>query len=76
VSTSSLITGPKDPGPVGRCDCCGQEIYPDDLVHVIDGFTVCPECFFDFAFDYFSRDLVPGSALKEENHGDTDTTGG
>ena len=49
----------------GRCDRCLQPVYDDDLVHVIDGYVVCPECFDDFAFDYFSANMVLGAELKE-----------
>ena len=49
----------------GQCDRCQQEIYADDLVHVIDGYVVCPECFDDFVFDYFIANMCLGSELKE-----------
>ncbi|MGM9520887.1 MAG: hypothetical protein ACI3VB_00225 [Oscillospiraceae bacterium] len=41
-----------------KCDRCHGQLYPNELVHFIDGYLVCPDCFFDFAFDYFSDDLV------------------
>ena len=40
------------------CDRCQEQVYPDELVHLIDGYIICPECFFDFAFDYFAEDLI------------------
>jgi hypothetical protein len=52
-------------GAVARCDVCFGEIYSGDLAHLIDGFVVCPECFFDFAFDYFADRMVCGGELRE-----------
>lgn len=51
--------------PIACCDVCKGEIFPDDLVHLIDGFIVCPECFFDFTFDYFADKMVCGREIKE-----------
>ena len=52
--------------PVLKCDRCGEEIYPYELIHKIDGFIICPDCFDDFAFDYFSDCLMTGSQAMEE----------
>lgn|GEM_PF-423674 len=49
-----------------RCDICRGEVWPGDLVHVINGFVVCPECFLDYTFDYFSDCLTLGSELQEQ----------
>ena len=51
--------------PAAVCDVCGGDVMPWELVHVIDGFVVCPECFLDFAFGYFEDDLVTGSEARE-----------
>ena len=59
--------------PAALCDVCRGEVYSNDLVHVINGFVVCPECFFDYTFDYFSDCLCLGSEIrdsKEELHND------
>ena len=47
--------------PAALCDICGGEVYGGDLVHVINGFVICPECFWDFVFDYFEDCLTLGS---------------
>ena len=51
--------------PIAGCDCCGGEIYSDELVHLIDGFVICAECFEDYAFGYFEECMVTGGELKE-----------
>ena len=51
---------------VCNCDICSEPIYAYELVHLIDGHIVCPDCFFDFAFDYFSDRLVKASELGGE----------
>lgn len=48
---------------VCKCHVCREPVYPYELVHVIDGFVICPDCFFDFAFDYFSDRLILASEL-------------
>ena len=48
------------------CDVCRGEVWPGDLVHVINGFVVCPECFSDYAFDYFSDCLTLGSEIQDQ----------
>jgi len=57
--------------PVMLCDFCCGEIYKDDLVHYIDGYVICPECFDDFIFDYFADCMITGEELaslfKPEN---------
>lgn len=60
----------QDSLPLFRCDICGGEVYGDDLIHYIDGFTVCPECFDDFVFDYFIGCMMTGRELLYllENH--------
>ena len=47
-----------------KCDICSEEIYPFELVHNIDGKIICPDCFFDFTFDYFSDRLFLASELR------------
>ena len=55
--------------PEFRCDICKSDVYDGELVHCIDGFIVCPDCFLDFAFDYFQDRLVPVSELFDrKNH--------
>ena len=69
-----ILGDPQEEKPVARCDVCRGEVYSGDLVHVINGFVVCPECFFDYTFDYFSDCLFLGSELKdtkEDLHNDT-----
>ncbi|MBQ8974926.1 MAG: hypothetical protein IJ072_04275 [Oscillospiraceae bacterium] len=68
------ITADRDfvPSPAGRCDICAQDIFRDELVHVIDGFVVCAECFEEFVFDYFSDNMVLGALLKEDKDGNID----
>ncbi len=51
--------------PVAKCDSCGGEVYAEELVHLIDGFVICAECFEDYAFKYFEPDMVLGEDLKE-----------
>lgn len=51
--------------PISKCDCCHGEVFADDLVHFVEGFVICPDCFDDFAFDYFAPFLVTGDDLKE-----------
>ena len=46
-------------GVAARCDRCKNDVYAGELVHLIDGYVVCPECFLDFAFDYFEDRLIP-----------------
>ena len=55
----------QDSCPVAECDLCGGEIYADELVHFINGFVICAECFYDYAFEYFSHCMVQGFELKE-----------
>jgi len=52
-------------GEIALCDRCAGEVYPGDLVHFIDGFIICPECFSDFAFDYFADRMFCGREIKE-----------
>ena len=54
-----------------RCDRCLQEVYPGELVHLIEGFVICPECFLDFAFDYFSDCLTEVSELPGRLYGES-----
>ena len=54
----------KNKEPV-RCDRCLEEVHPGELVHRIDGFVICPECFLDFAFDYFFDRLVEIPASRD-----------
>lgn len=52
------------------CDICRGEVYSEDLVHIIDGFIVCPDCFYDFVFSYFEDCLVLGRDIAERmGHG-------
>ena len=51
--------------PIARCDNCGGEIYDDELVHLIDGFVICAECFEDYAFEYFESCMVTGDEIRE-----------
>ena len=51
--------------PVALCDVCGGEVYGEDIVHVIDSFVVCPECFSDFVFEYFEDCMTQGSKIVE-----------
>ncbi len=55
---------PRRPAPL-TCDVCGMEIGPDELAHLIDGFAVCPDCFFDFCFDYFSGSMMCGRDILD-----------
>ena len=48
------------------CDRCQEQVYPGELVHFIDGYIICPECFFDFAFDYFADDLIEVSEILRQ----------
>ena len=59
------ILNSQDEQPISRCDSCGGEIYADELVHVIDGFIICAECFDDYVFDYFASNMVTGEDLRE-----------
>ncbi|MBE6949521.1 MAG: hypothetical protein E7456_06715 [Ruminococcaceae bacterium] len=56
---------PNEAMPAGICDRCKGEVYAEELVHLIDGFVICAECFPDFAYDYFEPDMVLGGDLKE-----------
>ena len=51
--------------PVAKCDSCKGEVYAEELVHLIDGFIICTECFADYTYDYFEPNMVLGSDLKE-----------
>jgi len=51
--------------PAAYCSLCGGEVYEDDLAHLIDGYVVCPECFDDFAVEYFSPYFMTGAEIKE-----------
>ena len=53
--------------PAALCDICRGEVYKNELVHVIDGFVVCAECFSDYTFDYFSGCMMLGSEISENN---------
>ncbi len=53
---------------VAYCDVCKGEIYANELVHVIDGFVVCPDWFYDFVFDYFSENLVLAGEYFGKQH--------
>ena len=48
-----------------KCGICLEDIFDGELVHYIDGRIICPECFDDFAFDYFSSQMILVSELKE-----------
>jgi len=52
--------------PAASCDICKGEVYRNELVHVIDGFIVCAECFSDYTFDYFSGCMMLGSEIFEK----------
>lgn len=56
--------------PVIFCDFCRGEIYEDDMIHYIDGFIICPECFDDFVFEYFLDRMMTGGQLLNllKNH--------
>ena len=56
---------PNRDDPAWQCGVCGGDIFADELVHLIDGTAVCPDCFFDFSFDYFADKMVCGSEIKE-----------
>ena len=49
-----------------KCSSCGGGIYPGELIHFIAGAYICPDCFFDFAFDYFSDCLITAPERWEE----------
>lgn len=49
-----------------RCSVCGGEVYRGELIHYIDGKVVCPDCFFDFTFDYFSDRLCLAEELGRD----------
>lgn len=55
----------QDTPPATFCDVCRGEIYEDDLFHLIDGYAVCPECFYDYVFEYFSSCMLSGREFKE-----------
>ena len=50
--------------PICRCDLCKGDVFPGELVHFIDGTVICPDCFFDFAFDYFSDKLILSDEIR------------
>ena len=56
---------PREDRPTARCDRCGGEIYENELVHVIDGFVICAECFEEYACEYFESCMVVGGELGE-----------
>ena len=59
--------------PAAICDRCGEEVYTYELVHLIDGFVICAECFDDFVFEYFEDCLMTGGEIKEMlSNNDTD----
>ncbi len=60
----SVPSGLYDEKPVCRCSICSEPVYRDELVHFIEGRIICPDCFFDFAFDYFSADLIPAANIR------------
>lgn len=51
--------------PAAKCDNCGGEVYDEELVHLIDGFVICAECFEDYAFEYFEPCMVLAKDIKE-----------
>ena len=55
---AGCLTDSQAQPPAGRCDRCQGEIYRGVLYHRIDGFSICADCFFDFAFDYFADCMV------------------
>ena len=54
--------------PVANCDLCKGGVFGDELVHFIDGYIICAECFDDFAVDYFESNMILGNELKENFH--------
>ncbi|MBR5381399.1 MAG: hypothetical protein IK136_02130 [Oscillospiraceae bacterium] len=68
-----LSTGDPQAGRAAAlCDVCRGEVWPGDLVHVINGFVVCPECFLDYTFDYFSDCLMLGSEIQDQREDTND----
>ena len=60
------LRDPQQEAPLLRCSVCRGEIYRGELYHSIEGRSICPECFFDFAFDYFADCLVCCGAPAEK----------
>ncbi|MBQ6539721.1 MAG: hypothetical protein IJL71_01665 [Oscillospiraceae bacterium] len=54
--------------PAAVCDRCGGEIYPEELVHLIDGFIICAECFEDYAYEYFESCMIAAEELTEKRY--------
>ena len=63
VSRFSSFSDPQNLPPAAHCDLCKGEIYAEDLVHVIHGSVICPECFDDFVFSYFAHCLTLGKDI-------------
>lgn len=61
-----FIADKQQKNAVASCDKCGFEVYRGELVHRIDGRIICPDCFFDFAFDYFAESLVLAEETQED----------
>lgn len=57
-SGAGLLIDSQAQRPAGNCDRCRGEIYRGELYHRIDGFSICADCFLDFAFEYFAGCLV------------------
>jgi hypothetical protein len=54
---------------VFKCDKCRGELYDNELVHLIDGYIICPECFEDFAFEYFEDKMTAVGDIPEKLRG-------
>lgn len=68
IQFSYIHADPQTILPLAVCDVCGEGIYPGELVHQIDGYLICPDCFFDFVFDYFADKMIMIDELKENRH--------
>ena len=51
--------------PAGFCDVCLCQIYDGDEAYEIDGFTVCTDCFPEYARSYFAENRTFGWKLRK-----------
>ena len=70
-----LFSDPQSAPPAALCDICREGIYAGELVHYIDGYLICPDCFDEFVFDYFADRMFLIDELKERYRIDDERTG-
>ena len=51
--------------PACHCEECGGELYPEDLLYLIDGGPICVDCLGQLAQTYFAPQRMLGRQLLD-----------